>query len=104
MAKPETKEKKAEKKTESTEFKYGIDDVAEGLGIKSASARVQLRNHNIKKAGKSYGWNSKAEVEEVVKKIKNSEKAKSTMTEKKAEKPVAKKAAEPAKKAKKEAA
>lgn len=67
-----TKEKPAAKEVE--DFKYGIEDVAEELGIKPASARVQLRKYNIKRAGKSYGWNSKTEVDEVVKKLKSDEK------------------------------
>lgn len=90
MAKVETKEKPEKKEAET--FKYGVEDVADGLGIKAASARVQLRNHDIKKAGKSYGWNSKAEVEEVVKKIQNA--AKKTEKADKPEK--AEKAAKPA--------
>lgn len=105
MAKPE---KKAEKKPakELEDFKYGVDDVAEGLGIKPASARVQLRNNNIKKAGKSYGWNSKAEVEEVIKKLggaKTKAEPKKPAA-KKTEKAEPKKPAATEKKVKKEAA
>lgn len=98
--KPATKEKTAKAATE--DFKYGVADVAEALDIEPASARVQLRNHNIKKAGKSYGWNSKTELEDVVKKIK----AEKAPAKAKAEKKTApaKKPAVAVKKVKKEAA
>ena len=87
----------SKQKASNETFKYGIDDVADALKIKPASARVQLRSKGIKKAGKSYGWNSKAEVEEVVKKLapKPTE-AKKTATVKKitdVKKPTAKPAA-----------
>lgn len=92
MAKPE-KETKT-KATEAETFKYGVEDIAEALEIKPASARVQLRNNNIKKAGKSYGWNSKADMEEVVAKLKKAKsKDKPEKAEKKAVKPEAKKMA-----------
>lgn len=99
MAKLEKKEK-----TEKTEeFKYGIEDLANAMGVKPASARVQLRNNNIKKASKSYGWNSKTDLEEVVKKIQGNTKPekKSPTGEKKTE---AKKPVAAVKKVKKEAA
>jgi SNF2 family DNA or RNA helicase len=65
-------EKKApkEKAAPAEAFKYGIHDLAEKLGVADASARVQCRNKGIDKAGKSYGWNSKTELEEVVSKLK----------------------------------
>jgi len=70
-AKEKAKEKPAkEEKAEAPSFKYGVADLAKILGVKEASARVQLRNHNIKKAGKSYGWNAKDEVQAVADKIK----------------------------------
>lgn len=62
-------EAKAEKANER-EFKFGVDDIAEKLDIKPASVRVQLRNKGVEKAGKSYGWNSKAEMDEVIAQIK----------------------------------
>lgn len=71
------KDKKSEKidakaeKTAEREFKYGVEDLAEELGIKPASVRVQLRNKGIEKAGKQYGWNSKAELKEVIEQIKS---------------------------------
>lgn len=73
MAKTAKKEK-VEKTETTAEFKYGVKDLAEELGIKETSVRVQLRNKGIEKAGKSYGWNSKAELKEVVAQLKSSTK------------------------------
>lgn len=66
-------EAKVEKETKAAEreFKYGVEDLAEELGIKPASVRVQLRNKGIEKAGKAYGWNSKKELQEVIDQIKS---------------------------------
>lgn len=63
-------EAKSEKQAER-EFKFGVEDIAEELGIKPASVRVQLRNKGIEKAGKSYGWNSKSELKEVIEQIRS---------------------------------
>lgn len=65
-ASKETKAEKAEVET----YKYGVADIAKALGVKEASARVQLRNHKVKKAGKSYGWNTKDELQTVIEKIR----------------------------------
>lgn len=95
MAKEPIKVKAEKKKDE--EFKFGINQLADALKIKPASARVQLRDGKIKKAGKSYGWNTKAELDEVVKKLKE--------TSGKKEAPAKKvEAKAPVKKVKKEAA
>ena len=72
-AKP-AKETKA--KAEVVEHKYGVADLAKLMGVKEASARVQLRNHNVKKDGKSYGWDTKDEVQAIADKIKPSASAK----------------------------
>jgi len=71
------KTSKATTKTEKVEkapaesFKYGVADLQKLLGHGDpASTRVALRKHAIEKAGKSYGWNSKDELEAVAKKIK----------------------------------
>ncbi len=59
MAKKEKAEKKAAKpKAEKVEFKYTVADVAKALEIKEASARIRLRNAEVPKAGKVYGWGS----------------------------------------------
>jgi hypothetical protein len=74
MAKKDKKEKKVDAKAEKAterEFKYGVEDIADELGIKPASVRVQLRNKGIEKAGKAYGWNSKSELKEVIDQIKS---------------------------------
>jgi len=76
MAKDKGKGKKADKaekesRSEEREFKFGVEDIAEELGIKPASVRVQLRNKGIDKAGKSYGWNSKSELKEVIDQIRS---------------------------------
>jgi hypothetical protein len=75
MAK-DKKNKKADKAKKETaaqerEFKFGVEDIAEKLGIKPASVRVQLRNKGIEKAGKSYGWDSKSELNEVIDQIRS---------------------------------
>ena len=76
-------------------FKFSVDHLAKALDVSPETARIQLRKHKIEKAGKAYGWNSKTELDAVVKKMKTPKAA----AEKK---PAAKKA--PAKKAKAEAA
>jgi hypothetical protein len=58
-------------KQEATEeYKYGVDELAEQLGILGTSVRVALRKHNVKKAGSKYGWNNQADFKEVVAKLK----------------------------------
>ena len=94
------KDKKADKaskkteakadKAEAKEHKFGVSDLAEKLGIKEASVRVQLRNKGIEKDGKSYGWDTKAELQEIADQLKTSTKAddgeKSSKKSKKADK------------------
>lgn len=75
-AKAETKEKPAkEEKEAAPSFKYGVPYIAEVLEIAPASVRVKLRNNSVPKAGKSYGWNTKADVQEVIDQIKAKAKA-----------------------------
>lgn len=84
-----SKKDKTEKKTEAPaekkkptpppqppKPKYGVPELAEALGVKPSSVRVRLRNAGIEKTGKLYGWDSKAEMQEVVNKLKTSKKAK----------------------------
>lgn len=68
--------KEAPAKAAAPEFKYGVSDLAKKLGIKEASVRVGLRNKNIKKAGRSYGWNTVAELDEVAAKLSGDDKVK----------------------------
>lgn len=76
------KDTKKETKAEAPEFKYGVEDIATELGIKAASVRVQLRNKNIDKAGKAYGWNTKAELDGVISQLKADSKPKAEKAEK----------------------
>lgn len=77
-----TKADKGEAKEKAPEFKYGVSDVAEALGIKEASVRVQLRNKGIDKAGKSYGWNNQADLKEVIAKLKTADESKEKKSKK----------------------
>lgn len=102
MAKTDKKAKAAKpaKETEAAEFKYGVKDIAEELGIKETSVRVQLRNKGIEKSGKSYGWNTKAELKEVIGQLSagSSKKSKDEDDEDEDEKPAKKaKKAKPSK-------
>lgn len=65
---------KEEKAPAADKPKYGVAELAEALGIKPASVRVRLRNAEIAKSGKSYGWNTQKEFNEVVKAMKESKK------------------------------
>lgn len=68
VAKPAKAEKAAPAKaakSDAPEFKYGVHDLAKMAGLKEASVRVALRNKGIKKAGQSYGWNTKDELQAV---------------------------------------
>lgn len=58
------------KKESAPEFKFGVSDLAEILEVEPASVRVKLRNAGIEKAGKSYGWNTKADLKEVADQLK----------------------------------
>ena len=73
-AKRAKKDKKAAKPA-AEKMKFGVDDLAKSLGIKSASARVRLRNAGVAKAGKSYGWNSQKDLDSVAKQLKTEKKA-----------------------------
>lgn len=82
--------KEKEEKTSGDDFKFGVDDLADALDIEPASARIKLRNANIKKAPTGrYGWKTKADLQEVVDKLK-----KAPAKEKKEEKPAKSKAKE----------
>ena len=64
-----------EKKEAAQEFKYGVNELAELLGIQPASVRVRLRNRGINRSGAAYGWNTKAALQEVVDVLAKAEKA-----------------------------
>lgn len=52
--------------------KYGVTELAEALKVKPTSVRVRLRNAGIEKNGKVYGWETKAEMQAVIDKLKAS--------------------------------
>jgi len=92
MAKAAVKEKEV-KSDKADEYRFGVEDLADELGIEPASARIKLRNANIKKAPTGrYGWKTKAEVAELAEKL-------GSKKEKAAPKGKAKEEAAPAKKA-----
>ncbi|MFZ1744763.1 MAG: hypothetical protein WAU17_02490 [Nitrospirales bacterium] len=62
--------KVASQKPAAEEFKYGIADLSEAVGTQSASVRVALRAMGKTKAGSAWGWNTKAEVDDLVKELK----------------------------------
>lgn len=76
MAKAEKtpKTEKTTKVEKAETYKYGIDALAKELGIEPASVRVRLRNAKITRTGKAYGWNSRTDFEDVVKKLKPAKK------------------------------
>lgn len=74
-SKKSEKSEKSEKKTKQDVKKFTISNLAEELDVEPASARVQLRKHGIPKAGGRYGWDTKSEMMEVVKKLKSKAKA-----------------------------
>lgn len=66
MAKEDKAKKAAPEKAEAPEFKYGVADLADKLDLAPSVVRQKLRSNDVEKAGKSYGWNTKAELQEVV--------------------------------------
>lgn len=52
------------------EHKYGVNELAELLGISPQYVRVKLRNAEVEKAGKSYGWDSEKELKAVATQLK----------------------------------
>ena len=55
------------KDNEDKEFKYSVDDLASLMEVQPATVRVWLRNNGIKRTGRSYGWNTKAELDALLK-------------------------------------
>ena len=78
------------------EFKFGITDLAKHMTLEPATVRVRLRTAGVRKSGKSYGWNSKGDLEAVAKlltSVKKEPAAKKEAPKAKKEAPKAKKAA-----------
>ena len=69
--KVDKKKTKVDKKASAEKPKYGVAELARLLGVKEASARVRLRNADIPKAGKSYGWDSEKAMKAVAAKLKS---------------------------------
>lgn len=95
-------------KDKEDDFKFGIEDMADFLGIEPASVRIKLRNAKIAKkaaGGTRYGWKTKGDMESDGKTLKETKAAapkKEAKAPKKAEKPAKAKKAD--KKASKKAA
>jgi SNF2 family DNA or RNA helicase len=68
--------KKVEKKVKAAveAHAFGVAELAEYLDIGDSGVRVKLRDNNIPKKGKSYGWDTKAEMVKVADKISPKEK------------------------------
>ena len=94
MAKAATKAAvKETPKSTGDEYKFGVEDLADALDIEPASARIKLRNANIKKASNGrYGWKTKADLQEVVDKLKRTKAAPKKADNDEEEKPAKKKA------------
>ena len=77
-AKPATEAEPAKKKSnlpERPKYKYGVEQLADKLGIEPASVRVKLRAAGIEKAvGGVYGWDDKGDFDEVVEELKGEKK------------------------------
>lgn len=57
-------------------FKFGVEDLADVMGIEPASVRIKLRNAGIKKAnGNAYGWKTKDELKALADKLKTTKAA-----------------------------
>lgn len=69
----------AEKKEE---FKYGVSDLAEELGLAEASVRVGLRSIGAEKEGNRYGWNKESDFKAVLKELQARSAKKPDMTPK----------------------
>lgn len=92
----DTKAKPAAK-DEAETFKYGVSDIAEKMGIDASAVRVKLRNAGIEKSGKSYGWNTKTDLNEAIDEITTAKKVKAEAKPAKADaKPAAKGKVKPA--------
>lgn len=94
-------EKKAAPAAEKSEFKYGVSDLVESTGLQEASVRVALRASGFTRAGRSWGWNSKKEFDEVLAYFKERSSRKPDMTaanEAKAKKAAARGDAKPTRK------
>jgi len=58
---------KNKEEKETVEHKYVVEDLAEKLGITGPSTRVFLRSIEAPREGRSYGWDTAAELDALVK-------------------------------------
>lgn len=54
---------------EQAQAKYGVNDLADLLGITAFTTRARLRSLGYGREGRRYGWNTKSELDTVVKQI-----------------------------------
>lgn len=59
--------KEPKDKEEEADHKYKVDDLADKLGITPQSTRVFLRSIEAEREGRSYGWDTAAELDALVK-------------------------------------
>ena len=58
------------KEDTASAFKFGVEDLADKLGIEPASVRIKLRNAGVKKLnGNAYGWKTKDELAALAEKL-----------------------------------
>jgi hypothetical protein len=56
-------------KKQEPSHKFDVAYLAGEMNTSPANLRSKLRENKIKKEGKSYGWNTKAEIAEVIKSL-----------------------------------
>lgn len=78
---------------ETEDFKFGVGELADYLGLEDASVRIKLRNAGVKKASTGrYGWKTKDEMKAVGDKLKETKAKPAAKKAEKAEKPAKEKA------------
>lgn len=65
---------KDKEEKEDNSHKYVVDDLADKLGITPATTRVFLRSIEAEREGRSYGWDTAAELDALVKQYNNRKK------------------------------
>ena len=95
----------AKDKEEATGHKYTVENLVKDLELTPQSVRIKLRNHKVKKAEDGvYGWDSRADYDEVVAELKAPAKKPKSEKAAKKEKPAKAAKKEPKEKALKKAA
>ena len=79
-------------KKEAPSYKYGVDSLAEDLGVQATTVRVMLRKHSVEKtADRVYGWNTQTDYKAVLAKLRPKSEDKAPAKTVAAKKPAAKK-------------